>query len=172
MTSVDVAHLVLRLSLGATITAHGINKIVGGGGLAGTASWFRSIGMRWPTAQARIAAVTEIASGLLLAVGLITPLSCAAIVALMLVAIVTVHRRVGFFIFLPGGGWEYCAIIAVSASTVALAGPGAISLDHVLGLGIGGWSSMTILAAGLILACAHLWISWHPDEKHDGTTIL
>ena len=46
--------LVLRLVFGLFLAYHGYNKVFGGGGLAGTARWFGSIGMRWPQWQARI----------------------------------------------------------------------------------------------------------------------
>ena len=49
-----------RWCFGLFLAAHGYNKVFGGGGLAGTARWFGSIGMRWPDVQARLAAGTEI----------------------------------------------------------------------------------------------------------------
>ena len=103
---------------------HGYNKFFGPSGLKGTAGWFDSIGMRWPSWQARLAATTEVASGLLLAVGFLTPLAAAGMIGVMTVAIVVAHAKVGFFIFKPGQGWEYCASIAVAAWVIATVGPG------------------------------------------------
>ena len=63
----DLALLVVRVVFGLFLAAHGYNKVFGGGGLAGTARWFGSIGMRWPDVQARLAAGTEIGAGILFA---------------------------------------------------------------------------------------------------------
>ena len=40
MVSVNIAGLVLRLAVGATMMAHGWNHAFGGGKLPGTARWF------------------------------------------------------------------------------------------------------------------------------------
>lgn len=142
---------------------HGVNKIRSG--LEGTAGWFGSIGMRRPTLQARAAAWTEIGAGALFAVGLLTPLAAAAIISVMSVAIVTVHLKVGFFIFLPDGGWEYCASIAAVAAAVAVAGPGGASLDEVLGWTTGPVIGGLAVGAGLAAAALHLAFSWRPGQK-------
>ena len=60
----DVGLLILRLVLGLTLAAHGYNKFFGGGRIPGTARWFESIGMKYGTFQAVVAATTEIAAGL------------------------------------------------------------------------------------------------------------
>ena len=140
--------LVVRLAVGLTITAHGYAKIFQGGRLAGTARWFESIGMRPGRLHAPLAALTEIAGGVLFACGLLTPLAAAAIVALMLVAAWTVHRRNGFFIV--GSGWEYNFILAIVAVGVAVTGAGTLSLDDAFGLrGLeGGWPCLLIAAVG------------------------
>ena len=108
----DTALLILRVCLGLTMAAHGYNKFFGGGRIPGTAGWFESIGMKPGMLHARIAATTEMAAGLGLAVGLLTPIPAAGFVALMLVAAWTVHRANGFFIVKEG--WEYNLILAVS----------------------------------------------------------
>ena len=121
MNKIDASMAILRISMGTSIAYHGINKARG---IAGTTSWFSSIGMKWAKQQAVIAASTEIIAGVGLTLGLATPLTCVAVIALMTVAIITVHARVGYFIFLPNGGWEYCASIIAVATAVALTGPG------------------------------------------------
>src|SRR5437763_1750024 len=107
----DVGVLILRLVLGLTLAAHGFNKFFGGGRIPGTAGWFESIGMKYGTFQAVVAATTEISAGLGLAAGLLTPIPAAGFVALMLVAAWTVHRHNGFFIVKEG--WESNLILAV-----------------------------------------------------------
>lgn len=163
MNRIDIAVLLLRVVFGLFLVWHGVNKVKGG--LSGTSGWFGSIGMRWPQIQARMAAGTEIIAGIAFAAGLLTPLAAAAIIATMLVAIVTVHWRVGFFIFLPNGGWEYCASIICVAASIAISGPGEISLDNATGLpdsmpwGIAG------IALGIVAAVVHLSASWRPQEN-------
>ena len=160
MDKIDAALALLRVSVGASITYHGINKA---SSIAGTASWFSSIGMKWAKKQAVIATTTEIIAGLGLVLGLLTPLSCVAIVALMTVAIVTVHARVGYFIFLPNGGWEYCASIVAVATAIAVAGPGALSIDHIISMN----QSLGLYALPIGVTCAvcHLSVCWRPQTN-------
>lgn len=161
MQPVDIALLLLRIVFGIFLAAHGVNKIRSG--IDGTARWFASIGMRAPAVQARTAAFVEIVSGLLLCAGLLVPLASAAVVGTMLVAIVTVHWKVGFFIFLPNGGWEYCASIAAVAAAVATSGPGRASVDHALGLHTGWWGGALAAGLGAVAAALHLAVSWRPS---------
>ena len=128
--AVNLALLILRVTLGLTIAAHGYNKFFGGGKIAGTAGWFDSIGVRPGKLNALMAATTEIGTGLLLVAGFLTPLAAAGLCSLMVVAIVTVHRQNGFFIFNPGAGIEYCLILAVTAIALGGLGAGNWSVDH------------------------------------------
>ncbi|OBY33406.1 DoxX family protein [Mycolicibacter kumamotonensis] len=151
MTAYGVGLLIVRLCLGLTMAAHGYNKIFSGGRIPGTARWFDSIGMRPGAFHARVAAGTEIAAGLGLAAGLLTPIPAAGFVALMLVAAWTVHRTNGFFIV--NSGWEYNLVLAAVAVGIAMVGAGPLSLDHLL-FGqnwCDGWTGLAI-AAGLGLA--------------------
>lgn len=151
MTAYGVGLLIVRLCLGLTMAAHGYNKIFSGGRIPGTARWFDSIGMRPGAFHARVAAGTEIAAGLGLAAGLLTPIPAAGFVALMLVAVWTVHRANGFFIV--NSGWEYNLVLAAVAVGIAMVGAGPLSLDHLL-FGqnwCDGWTGLAI-AAGLGLA--------------------
>ncbi|MEY3691349.1 MAG: hypothetical protein RJB57_1005 [Actinomycetota bacterium] len=106
--------------------------------------------------------MTEIGAGALWCTGLLVPLASAAVIATMLVAIVTVHWRVGFFIFLPDGGWEYCASIAAVAAAVAFSGPGTASVDHLLGWDTGWWGGALACGLGVAAAAGHLVVSWRP----------
>lgn len=165
MTSIDVSLLIIRAAFGASLVAHGLNKVRGANGLEGTAAWFASIGMRWPSVQARVAATTEIVAGVMLTIGFLTPLAASAIVAVMVVAIVTVHWRVGYFIFLPNGGWEYCAAIVAAAVAVAIGGPGSLSLDHVLGVPHDAWRGTLSIVLGVATAVIHLRASHRPTPS-------
>jgi putative oxidoreductase len=152
----DAALLILRVSLGLTMAAHGYGKFFTGGRIAGTAGWFESIGMRPGKVQALLAASTEVGSGLLMVLGLLTPLAGAAFVSLMFVAAWTVHRNNGFFIV--KSGWEYNFILAIAGIAVAMLGPGEWSVDHAIGLSTDfyGWTGLAVSAGGGFLAGAGL----------------
>ena len=168
MARFDLAVLFLRAVFGVFLAYHGYNKFFGPGGLNGTTGWFGSIGMRWPRWQARLAATTEVGAGLLFAVGLLTPLAAAGMIGLMVVAIVVAHWKVGFFIFKPNQGWEYCASIAVVALAVATMGPARWSLDHALDIEIDSWWGMVIALAGVVAAIIQLAISYRPPTDAAG----
>lgn len=160
--------LVIRVVFGLFLVAHGYNKVFGGGGLAGTAGWFASMGMKWPKWQARLAAATEIGAGVLFALGLLTPLAAAGMVSLMIVAIVTVHGKVGFFIFKPGGGWEYCASIIAAAFAIGAMGAGEWSLDHAFEIEFTQWSGALIAGGvGIVGAALQLASSYRPPTAKD-----
>jgi putative oxidoreductase len=160
---VDLGLFVIRLGFGLMLTAHGINKIKGG--LKGTAGWFGSMGMRPPMVHAVMAATTEIGAGLFFAAGFLTPLAAAAIIATMVVAWITAHRKNGFFVFKPGQGWEYVAMIAVAAFGIGAIGAGRISIDHALDWDIE--SKTGALIAGLVgvgSAVLLLAACWRPPK--------
>ncbi|NOR03077.1 DoxX family protein [Mycolicibacterium fortuitum] len=168
--AIDTAILLLRVVLGLTMAAHGYNKFFGGGRIPGTAGWFDSIGMKPGMLHARIAASTEIAAGLGLALGLLTPVPAAGFVALMLVAAWTVHRANGFFIVKEG--WEYNLILAVAAVAIAGTGAGRYSLDHMLFANcdfyhlLYGWCGLAIaIGLGLLGGIGQLAIFYRPPVK-------
>ena len=131
--AVDLALLGLRCVVGAVMLAHGINHVVGGGRIPGTARWFESLGMRPGLLHAWLASGTEIAAGALLVLGLLTPLAAAGVVGVMVVAWIANHLGHGFFIFRPGEGWEYVMTLTVVALVIGAVGPGSWSLDDALG---------------------------------------
>jgi len=131
-SATDLALLVLRAATGLTLAAHGWNKFFSGGRLPGTGRWFDSIGMRPGRLNAWLAAGTEVGAGVLLAIGLVTPVSAGGVIGVMVVAGWTVHRSNGFFILKEG--WEYVFVLAIAALVVATLGPGEWSLDEALGI--------------------------------------
>ena len=146
--AIDTALLLLRVTFGVTMALHGYGKFFQGGRITGTAGGVDSAGQKPGKVMALMAASTEVGAGLGFALGLLTPLMAAGLVGLMIVAGWTVHRHNGFFIV--KSGWEYNLILAVGAVAVAMLGPGAFSLDHVLGLDktLSGWLGLA-LSAGL-----------------------
>src|SRR3954469_6099811 len=129
----DAASLVLllfRIAVGVVFLAHGYNHVFLGGKIAGTGRWFESLGMRPGWLHAWTASLTELGSGVLLLLGLATPLACAGVVGTMLVALITNHLKNGFFIFRPGEGYEYVMSLTLAAIGLAGVGPGEWSLDN------------------------------------------
>lgn len=163
MTDIDLGATILRVSLGGTILAHGLNHAFGGGKLAGTARWFESIGIRPGRVHALLATVTEVGAGIFLLLGLLTPFACAAVVATMGVALIANHWHNGFFIFRPGEGYEYVLMLAMAACALAATGAGRLSLDHALNLSLTGWTGLGIAgAAGALGAAGLLLTCWRP----------
>lgn len=161
---IDLAQLIIRLALGPMLVLHGANKVWGGGGLTGTAGWFESLGLRPAWLHARVAAVTEIAAGVLLTLGLLTGLAAAAFVGLMVVAMITDHRGKGYFVF--KGGWEYVMLVAMVAVALAVGGPGTWSVDSALGLDLAGplWGAVA-LAGGVVAALGLLALCYRPARR-------
>lgn len=167
-TAVDAALLVFRCGIGAVMLAHGVNHIVGGGKISGTAGWFGSLGMRKPLLQAWVASITEIAAAFSLIFGLLTPLGAAGVVGVMAVAWAINHRGNGFFIFRPGEGWEYVMTLALCGVALGAVGPGSWSLDEAFGI-IDTFSGTTGLAIAALggggSAAALLAATWRPADR-------
>lgn len=171
--AIDLALLVFRIGIGAVIAAHGINHIgweAGklGGKIAGTAGWFGSMGMRPPMLQAWLASITEIGAGLLLILGLFTPLGAAGLIGVMFVAFVIAHRDKGFFIFNPGQGWEYVLVLGLCALLIGTVGPGSWSLDDALDLRadlVGSTGLLITVVAGIGGAIVLLATCWRPGPS-------
>lgn len=158
--------LVLRVVVGPVFAFHGFAKIFRGGRLTGTAGWFDSIGVRPGWAHARLAAGGELATGICLTLGLLTPFAGMGMVGLMAVAFWTVHRGKGLLI--TGDGWEYNLVLAAIGVMVGIVGPGEWSLDDALGLDLTGAAGAAIaLAGGLVLAAALLGTCYRPSVEEE-----
>jgi len=169
--SINLALLVLRVTVGAVMLAHGINHIFGGGKIAGTGRWFASLGMRPGWLHAWLASVMEVVAGGLLVLGLLTPLAAAAVVGVMLVAWLINHRGNGFFIFRPGEGWEYVMTLTFVGVGIGALGAGEWSLDHAIGLyedlqGLPGLLISVLAGGGGALGL--LAAFWRPQPKTEG----
>jgi len=166
MDAQDFALLIVRLILGATMIAHGLNHWIGGGRIAGTAGWFEGLGLRHGRLQAWASVVTEIGAGALLIVGLLTPLACAAVVSVMSVAGILAHRQNGFFVFKDG--YEYVLVLGVVALAVAITGPGAASLDGAFDIVVAEWTGGAVaLSVALVGTLGLLVTTWRPLASTD-----
>ena len=148
-----------RLVLGLMMIGHGSQKLFGwfgGYGLTGTAGFFESLGFRPGRGFVALAALTEMTSGLLVALGLLGPVGPALMLSVMIVAAVTVHWKNG--IFATANGIEVPLLYAAGAIALALTGPGLFSLDALLGVE-SLWTpevKWVALAVGIISGVANL----------------
>ena len=164
----NIGLLVLRIVVGVLFAGHGAQKLFawfGGHGLAGTGGFFESVGLGPGRATAIMAGLSELAGGLLFALGLVTPLAAALMSAVMFVAIASVHWRQGLWV--TDGGVEYPLVLVAVAFAVTAVGPGRYSLDHALGIdGAGlGWA-LAALAAALLGAVFALGVGRAFAHRH------
>lgn len=162
----DFVLLLFRLVIALVFIAHGWNHLFGGGKIKGTGQWFDSLGMRPGLLHAWLASLTETGAGVLVALGLLTPLAAAAMLGVMLVALATNHIRNGFFVFRPGEGYEYVLVLAACALLIGGLGSGGWSADSALGVFGGGWGQLILTAgAGTGGAALQLILFWRPGKS-------
>ena len=124
----------LRIALGLIFVAHGAQKlfgVFGGGGPAGTAGFFGSIGIPAAGIMAWVVGFAEFFGGLSVLFGFLTPVGGALIACVMAVAILSVHLKNGFFA--SNGGIEFPLILLAAALALVAAGPGRYSVDGARG---------------------------------------
>jgi putative oxidoreductase len=151
--------LAIRLVFGLMMAAHGAQKLFGwfgGHGLAAVSGMFESLGFRPGKLFALAAAVSEVASGVLMAVGFLGPVGPALMLAVMIVAAITVHWPHGLFAM--SNGIEMPLLYGTVAAGLTLIGPGRFSLDILLGLA-SLWTpavARTALVAGVVVGLVNL----------------
>ena len=163
---VDLGILLVRVLVGVPMAAHGAQKVFGwfgGYGLKGTGGFLETLGFRPGAMFAAAAGLSELGGGLLLALGLFTPVGAAAMLAAMLVAIVSVHLKQGFFA--TNNGYELPFLYAAVAVAAAFTGGGAYSLDALFGLRFLAQANVvvTLLVLGVVGAFATLAIRRQPQ---------
>jgi len=129
----DIGLLLLRVAIGLTLAAHGAQKLFGwfgGFGLERTGQMMTVLGFQPGARHAFRAGAVEFGAGLLLAIGLLTPVAAMFVASVMLVAAVSAHLKRGFF--MSNGGYEYSFVLGVAGLVPAFTGPGAISADAAL----------------------------------------
>ena len=92
---------------------------------------------------------TELLGGLAIALGLVTPIPAAALIAVMTAAVLSVHLKNGFFN--SEQGFEYNLVLVAALFALAGIGAGGWSLDNALGIDMTGiaWA-LGALGAGLL----------------------
>jgi putative oxidoreductase len=151
----NIGRLVLRVTVGTIFVEHGTQKLFGwfgGHGPDGTGQFFESIGLRPGRRNAIAAGTAEAGGGLLLALGLATPLAAASLASVMLTAL----RKAIWPDGVKTGEGGYEVLLLVSALALAESGPGPWSLDALLKSerrGVG-WAAAALgaAAAGSALA--------------------
>ncbi len=156
--AVDAGLLLLRVLVGVAFSLHGFQKLFGwfgGGGLDGTAGWFRSLGFGSGRLAAVVAGASEVGGGVGLALGLLTPVASAAVIGTMTVAALVNNAENGFWSVRKG--WELNGYLIVVAWALATTGPGAYSLDTVLGLELTGVLPGVL---ALVAGAGGGWLRW------------
>src|SRR6478736_7299091 len=119
--------LVARITLGVLFVSAGWGKVHN---LAKVTAYFGELGIPFPGLQAPMVSFIELIGGALLIVGLASRFAAVPLMGSMAVAILTaqrenVHGLPDLFGLVE---WTYFALLL----WVAIAGPGKVSLDHVL----------------------------------------
>jgi putative oxidoreductase len=129
----DLALLSGRIVLGGYLAAHGAQKLFGsfdGYGIEATSAGFDSLGLKPGAFFARVAGVSELAGGALVALGAGDVVGPVALAGTMVVASTT-HLDNGPFA--QKGGYELPLTNLATALTLWVAGPGRLSFDRLTG---------------------------------------
>lgn len=130
--TLDLGLLVLRVAVGALALAHGLQKLFGiwgGPGLDGFETVLVDAGFQQANWLALAGALGEVVAGLLLILGLLTPLAAAGLLAVLINAwCVRQAAEPGLQWFAPDGP-ELELLLAAMLVAIVLAGPGRISVE-------------------------------------------
>ncbi len=155
--------LMLRVGLGAVLIAHGLQKLFGwwdGQGLNGFKNSLSDIGYQHAEILAYVGAGGEIVAGVLLVLGLFTPLAAAGALAFLingLLAGISAQHSRPFAYFLQDGH-EYQIALLVMAAAVILSGPGRYGLDAGRGWAQRPFIGSFVALLGGIAAGIAIWV--------------
>lgn len=130
----DLAWLLLRVAVGASLIPHGMQKLFmafNGPGMDKFAAGLAGRGYPAPTLMAWLVALTEFVGGALLAAGLLTRPAAAAVFIFMMVAAFGAHFPNGFF--WTDKGFEYPMMWGIAALFFLIRGGGPYSVDRAIG---------------------------------------
>ncbi|TLW90726.1 DoxX family protein [Saccharomonospora piscinae] len=126
----DFGLLVLRIAVAGIVIAHGLQKfgLLGGPGIGGFAEALTAMGFTSQTTLLSwITASSEVVGGVLLLVGLFTPLGAAAVIGVM---VNVVYAKAGQGFFAGDGGFEFDLLVALAAFALLFTGAGRLALDR------------------------------------------
>lgn len=149
----DLGLLLIRIVAGVSLVAHGYPKLFGGdgrsapelltnlfgknfpkevqeGGPETVGDHFEQMDVPYPHLGAYLSGATEFGGGLALLTGTMTRWAALAVAVNMAVAIQKVHWKNGL---IGPGGFEYPAQLLAESAALFFAGPGAFSVDGILG---------------------------------------
>ena len=126
-TSIALAALILRLSLGALFLAHAWLKVYVFTP-AGAAQYFSSLGV--PGFMAYLTIAAEVLGGLALILGVQTSLVSLLLIPVLLGAAILAHGPNGFWFTNEGGGWEYPAFWTLALLVQSLLGGGLLAVTR------------------------------------------
>ena len=136
-TPQDISLFIIRVTLAIVFFPHGAQKALGwfgGNGFSGTMGFFEHQGI--PAVFAFLAIMAEFAGALGLFVGLLGRVAAAGILTNMLVAIVMIHGKNGFFMNWTGKqageGYELHLLVIAMCLVIILKGSGMFSVDRIL----------------------------------------
>ena len=147
LDATDLGLLVIRVVVGLTFAAHGAQKAFGwwdGPGWLGWQGAMHRMGFRPPALFAVLSIAAELVGGVLLAIGLLTPVAALFLIAQSVVIIAKTHWIHGFWN--KSNGYEYPLSLLAATIGIGLAGPGSVSFDAHLHV-----TASTTLRLGLIL---------------------
>ncbi len=163
---VGLGLLILRLVVGLTVAAHGAQKLLGwfgGGGITGTRGMVTRLQFRPTELWTWAVILGEFGGGILMALGLLSPVGNFGVMGAMAIAMWVVHRPKGFFN--TAGGIEFPLQIAAVALVLSLTGPGTNSLDNLLGISLPEPVAWIVLAVGLIISVAAALVSRRQSRR-------
>ncbi len=119
----DITHWGIRASIGAIFIVHSLKKFD-----PSWQEWLISIGIP-PEMQIPIA-LAELIGGICLVVGALTRVAASIMAVIVLGAIFHIRWENGFFV--SQGGWEWDLVMLAAVLSIIAAGPGRISISHVV----------------------------------------
>jgi putative oxidoreductase len=131
----DLGLLLLRTAVGAILVAHGLQKTFGVWGSQGLDSFkhfLSDMGYQHADVLTYVAAGTEVAAGVLMVLGLFTPLAAAAALAYLINALtadIAARHEAGHIGFFLSNGIEYEILLTVALVAIILVGPGRYGFD-------------------------------------------
>ncbi|OBG95298.1 hypothetical protein A5698_15605 [Mycobacterium sp. E136] len=133
--TLDLGLLLLRLAVGALFIGHGLQKAFGLWGSPGLNGWeaeLSDMGFRYADILTYVGAAGQIAAGVLLILGLFTPVAAAGALAYLVTGVLAdamvAHEEARLSDFLTDGH-EYKVFLLCAVAALVLTGPGRYGFD-------------------------------------------